>query len=826
MAWYDKLVPAFWKLTDNRLELINEDVMGGMPIGEPGQRSSIPDLNGSFFAGQTRTEITPETPREFLALLEKLARTNEDVGYALDNIVQLANTPHDIEFADDVPDEVQREVRLKISKAEPGWYQNSSGTRSLKADLLTQTVINGALSAEAVPNERLDDIKQVYRLAPKHVVQVYNRETELYEIFQRTGVTHGNNLEDSFNGLIKLNDFKYKYIAWRRFTDSPYGSPPFFSAIRSLLTRDNMIKNFESIMDKLGMLGFLNVTVTPPEKKSAETDKQYMDRSKQYLQTYVVPQIQKTLGQGFVAGFKGAHEFEMAGNKMNTQGAGDLLKIIDLIVFSGLKQDPNMLGRQFSVTETFGRVILTKLTSQVTDYQQIVDAFYCHLYRMYVMLQGMDPSIIKNVKSRQPLIQDQKKVADARKVEIENADSLYNQGVISQQERANMLGFDQPDQMEPRTQQSNGNGGDGGSDPEGRTDPGNEPNDGDASEAEESNANEIIDDMELRFKKHVPEYRYEVPEGCGGITKESFITFQEFDDEDLTKFNKDYFTESFRNYTKGMDKITKKVIARLKQLPETVTQAQAESEVYATILLNWDNAYANKQELISEKHIEKGYKFFRQSKKPFGINESDGFKKSSFADDDIPDAVFELADFRAIEYLKQSDDLFLSKFVTDEDTKRRILNFIGQNYIEGDLPFGETGDFAEFAKSLDKFMVNEGWKMRRIIDTTVNKIRNFANVNYMGQAKIERYEIVEIVDTLTCPWCAHMDGHKFSITSAQSKISKEVDAGPGNIAETNPFATSVPLQEFQKLDTGALESAGHVIPTFHPHCRGRVVADV
>jgi hypothetical protein len=55
---------------------------------------------------------------------------------------------------------------------------------------------------------------------------------------------------------------------------------------------------------------------------------------------------------------------------------------------AGLKQDPLMLGRNFSTTETIGRVILTKLSAQVANYQATTAAFLEELFLLDINLQG------------------------------------------------------------------------------------------------------------------------------------------------------------------------------------------------------------------------------------------------------------------------------------------------------------------------------------------------------------------------------------------------------------------------------------------------------
>jgi hypothetical protein len=69
-----------------------------------------------------------------------------------------------------------------------------------------------------------------------------------------------------------------------------------------------------------------------------------------------------------------------------------------------------------------------------------------------------------------------------------------------------------------------------------------------------------------------------------------------------------------------------------------------------------------------------------------------------------------------------------------------------------------------------------------------------------------------------------MDGMEFTINNAVSKIQNKVDVGPENVSRISPFATSIPIEEFQGMDAAAIEGKNITTPSYHPSCRGRVVA--
>ena len=191
---------------------------------------------------------------------------------------------------------------------------------------------------------------------------------------------------------------------------------------------------------------------------------------------------------------------------------------------------------------------------------------------------------------------------------------------------------------------------------------------------------------------------------------------------------------------------------------------------------------------------------------------------------EIPESVFTMLDARALEYLQSLDQIWLGKFITDEDTLKRITRWIEKEMVGKNLTLGRDG---EAVKSfVDRFIDEvklESWKIRRIIETTANKVRNTANLMYINQAKVEKYEVVEVLDKRTCGWCRHMHGKIFSVSTTLRKLENATNRPQSEIASVTPFATTVNLEDFTNLSAIELQTMGHDVPSFHAHCRGRVV---
>jgi len=437
-----------------------------------GGRVSIPEFQNGFLSllFDSRLTLTPDFNIKFLDAIQHLAAFNHDVSFAIDNIVNLANTEYKIEFVESISDEQQKEFAEHLRTKLSTWYNHSEGTSSLTNDLLAQAAINGALSAEMVPSEDLSGIRQIVRVNPKNIKFRYNKEEERFQPVQEAGRLGGQETNDL--GQVELNETTYRYLALRRFSESPYAIPPFLSALDSLTTQKDMLDSLKFVMKKLGMMGFLEVLIDAPKKKPGESDAAFTSRCIDYM-NQIGPEMAKGLTNGLVVGFKGRHEFRHNSVATDARGVNELYNLNEQNLMAGLKQAPEMLGRQFNTSETFGRVILAKLSTQLVNYQKLVGCFYQAAFNLELILAGFTlENVIKAVVFDKPMISDKQREAEARAKEIDNANKLFNQGVISQLQRAQMLGFDEPAEEEPRFQFSeNGNPGNGPEDGKQPTNP-------------------------------------------------------------------------------------------------------------------------------------------------------------------------------------------------------------------------------------------------------------------------------------------------------------------------------------------------------------------
>lgn len=293
----------------------------------------------------------------------------------------------------------------------------------------------------------------------------------------------------------------------------------------------------------------------------------------------------------------------------------------------------------------------------------------------------------------------------------------------------------------------------------------------------------------------------------------------------MRSFLEGYLNKLVNIFDSAIQKGGKEVKVEMAALPLHATENEFIAAAWTGLIKNWNFNFEAPVDKVVDKTVQTMYSYYRKDKRPF--REGIGFERvaeQSFFD--IPDAVFDLIDTRAIEFLKSVDSFWLGKFINDPDTERRITDWLKDQFESGNVPVGPDNPLVDsFIHAFSDIVRLEAWKIRRIIETTANRTRNFGNLNYINQAQVQKFEIVEVNDSRTCPWCKHMNGKIMSVTTAVTSMNELVNDGFDRMPELTPFATTVKIEDFKKLDAVSLQLAGFSTPPYHPHCRGRIVAD-
>lgn len=817
--------------------------------------------------------VNPTFEIELLNALEHLAIHHPDVSAAVD-IISLANTGFTTYFDSGVPESMEKEMLQVLHEARDTWYPYADGINGAIDDWLTQCAITGAISHEWIIGSQLEGVASVVPVSPYNIVFHYD-EKELKHIpVQKIPNSFSYSGPAILGKYKKLNTITYRYSAMRRIGESPYAIPPFLSSLESIIVQKNMVGNIAKIIEKLGVLGFLKVMMNAPTITQGEKPEAYQQRLKNELSSNV-GELKKGLMNGVLAGWKGLHEIDMQKTNENVSGAESLMKMNDRLVLQGLKQPLELHNRENTSSETFGRVMLAKMSKNLTKYQSLVAKSLAYGDLLHLRLMGYPVKQVIN-EFEPVMLGDKKTEEEAYGKKIDNATKLYNAGVISQMKRANMLGFDEPDQEEPREMETPAEEGSGK--PGDKGDGTKMPKKTEANKHYQFDIPEqfqklLIDSPESGMGYHVVDIQTNVGEfknvivtNCSnvsfaawtkvpiksitGLTVKKKHELVDFFANSLSKNTPEYWgykdehehhahTEHFgvpkkeekfwNRYRKDVnaawkhtvDEIQEAIIANLIQVTEGVSVQAMEGNVLYHVYSKVEDTFVPLIKPIVQKHVREVYDYYRRSKAPWEAVASG--KK------DIPDAVFNLLDIRAMEFYKNSDELYMGKFVTDADTRKRMTSFIKEKYINQNTEIGRNEEgIKQFATEFSDLLINEDWKLRRIIDTTVNNMRNTATINYMDQAGVDEFKISGVTDRLQCQYCKTMHGKVFTVSREVEKIERVVSSPPEELPNIKPFITAlkISIEDISEMSGEALQDLGIGAPSFHANCRCTTVVNL
>lgn len=795
----------------------------GVPGVKSEGRTTIPDQVTLMDVVNNLMLVKPGFEQEYLEAIEWLAKVHPDVSNAVENM-GMANTPYKTYFDEGIKPEIEKKMLEELDALHSRWYQFSSSKSGLTGDLFTQLAIYGAESTEGEIETNLKGIKRIVLPSPINIYFAYDRKTGDYLPYQKVP----KNSQDLVQGLklvngqyLKLNPLTYRYQTIRRIGETPYGVPPFLSALNALAIQKDMVENLKYIIQKIGLLGFLSVLLQKPQAIPGENQTKYDSRLEKYLDTQA-DQVKKGLRTGFTVGYTKTEVDMKSVGSTSAEGADKLMNMNDRMVMTGLKQDPSMMGMNNTTTETFARVMFAKLGTQYAAYQEAVATVLAYYDLLH--LQLLNYPVKKVIHEFEPVaLSDKIKDEEAYGKKIANVILLRDENIIDQDMAANMLDFEEPagpapdksaiitgvDPNAPKDNAGNTPGAKDGKKPKGdgkKTDPGNNADDA-KKKQKAANWREIA----ITLGADKPSYDYE--HGCE-CHKHSHN-----DSYGLTPLEENmwggYNDAARRKFEKAVKKMTRQVATALQQLPEGSSVSQVIDSVMFHIMTNWGEDFGAEIKPVINKYVREAYNYYRNSKAPFGNT-----KKK------IPEATLELRDIRALEYYKKSDNLYLGKFITDDDTIKRVNQWINDKYIAGDMPIGRNSPGIDAFKTEfgDKIMA-EDWKIRRIIDTTMNRVKNNAAVNYMNQAGVEKFEILGVSDQLQCDFCASLQGKKFKVTSELSKLDLITSSAPENVTVLSPFITALDMSpaEVKKKSAADLQDLGIGCPPFHGHCRDTIV---
>lgn len=410
---------------------------------DPG-RISVPDdsvsSNNLMLTDFVKT-VKPSFRVEIIKLIRDLYKVNPDVGKALQDMFQLTNTGHRVQF----PNNTDREsdlMRDHLSDKTKRWSNCMAGIDGYVNKMAVQLLVSGSLSVEGVPNSNLNGLSTIVFVNPDNIV--FKRENDgVYQPYQRNiGQT------DPDKAFIKLNTRTYKYVGYMNDTDEPYGIPPFMSALDSLKTQSDMKVNMKHIMENAGMLGFMEALMEKPDIQPNENIPKYQARLDRELKKMKL-RVKEGMKDGLVVGYKDDHEFKLNSTTKDMANLDIPWTMNQQSIANGLGINSSLIGVTTANTEGGAGVSLSTLLAQLKNIQRTIGYVLEFLYNLELTLAGFNPKGI-TITWYPATVSDDVKIQQANQYKVQNLNALYRDGIISLQQYAQAMGYDTPDQDEPR----------------------------------------------------------------------------------------------------------------------------------------------------------------------------------------------------------------------------------------------------------------------------------------------------------------------------------------------------------------------------------------
>lgn len=423
------------------------------------KRNSRASHNPAILNGGVETQtaslkkITNPFPYHVYDIMRDYSLLFPDFSQAVANLQFTANChPRiDVEFLESTKsDKQRRQILIDIGKIVSSFWRRvyRSSVNGFVIDSLGQIARNGALSAEIVLDKDVTRVNELVHVPVRDIEFFYNKDQSLYP----AQVVRSANVQKAAKSLlgstyINLDIPTYFYMPLETIEGSPYGIPPFLSAVEKLVTQQNIMDNLSVITKKLGLLGFLKVLVEAPQREPSEDASSYRSRVKTYLDESAKT-MNANFSRGVVVGLKDQMDIEYQGVAGDARGVSQIVQIIEEQIASAFKQDPALFGRTYSTTETYAGVVYDKFINTLQHYTTILSNFLREALIIELELNGIKVADIR------PTFAPPKSLTseiDAKAESIKTATILTRRdaGIIDQNQAAKEMGYDHPASPEP-----------------------------------------------------------------------------------------------------------------------------------------------------------------------------------------------------------------------------------------------------------------------------------------------------------------------------------------------------------------------------------------
>jgi hypothetical protein len=442
---------SFKKANDEKSKL--PDFKQSTPVIPPNTRESVPEHTNNFL-GTTNTNlelVTPEFEIDCIDQIRKLTKINPNFSQAIKNVINLGNTGHKIQFDPSVDAKQVDLMRKHIQNKTKKWakLQGAAGADGLVNKLIYQTMVAGSLCLEKVYDNAFKGIAHIPLIKPDKVRWVISKRTGLYAPYQIVNNPLLLPNADLLNGNLKpLNFNTLIYFGLYSDNEVPYGIPPYMAALPSTVVQAKMLDNIDFIVEQVGLLGFMQILLQKERQRPDEAPNAYISRLNAQLKT-TAENMSKGMRNGINVGFKDDVEYQFHSATKSVSGVTDLFNANEIQMLSGLGQDGSLMGRDYGASEGQITVVFMKMVAEFKNIQLLVKYALEDIYTDELLLAGFKFDYLK-IKFNTSTLQDEVKWQQGQQYKIANIQQKYLSGWISQDQAADEMDYETPDQELPR----------------------------------------------------------------------------------------------------------------------------------------------------------------------------------------------------------------------------------------------------------------------------------------------------------------------------------------------------------------------------------------
>jgi hypothetical protein len=724
---------------------------------------------------------TPDFPPELLAVLEPLSVYNPDVSQALSIWVNLGNTGHEVAVEARNPEAVLERLNWLAGNV----YRTGGGMDGLVGHFLRQIPLMGALSAEWVIADRVTEGVTDVTIVPVKSIR-FKRQDGAWQPHQYTG-------RAGDGAYVALNPFTYSYSPLQTLDGRPYAIPPWLAAVKNVEMQLDALGNIGHILKKMGLLGFLDVSLEVPPQKPGESDEAYAVRLQKRLAAYAKAYA-ANLSKGVAVHYKDQEAKHNTISPGAAAGAGTIWQLNEEQICSGLDIPPSMMGRSYSTTETYAEVDFERLVAKLINARRMIKRFIEKGYELDLLLRGLDADV--RVRFNQNSGFKEKEKAEAEGEKIENVISKRDAGFIDDDEAARELGYEEATGRLP-----------GDAPPEGMF--------GKARRARQATP--------LRFSFNRQAGRYEFrPER---IT----VRLEQAADDRRDQS----YVAALEAVLEGPEEAA--IAAALEKAEEIsgeeVGAAEFAREVYAAFADELRAKLAGSAVgRVTDRFTSDAWRKYRYE--DTGHLQAAVQRTQGTAGTPGTRLALDLKviDRNALRYLTSIEQYYFGRgnyLADNETTGKQFISWLEREYIAKGLNIKDAPTWKEFRKEFPGIVRETSYrKTIQLVSTTMARIQNMGQTLSLYENGFERYRIVGPRTAPICEFCRAMLDRVFEVKAAASRLAKIVDKGFEGRNQLPPFLSSkYSLQEVQEMSDEELQAAGFETPPFHPECRHRKAAE-